>query len=39
MVANKAIENDPKTTAGRRSLPLDAKLVAEFRSHRKRQLE
>jgi integrase len=39
MVDNKAIESDPKTSAGRRSVSLDSQLVAEFRSHRKRQLE
>jgi integrase len=39
MVDNKAVPSDPKTSAGRRSISLDPQLVAEFRSHRKRQLE
>lgn len=38
-VDNVPTESDPKTNAGRRSLPLDETLVAEFRSHRRRQLE
>jgi integrase len=39
VVDNKAVEPDPKTAAGRRSVPLDAQLVTEFRAHRRRQLE
>jgi len=39
MVDRKAVVSDPKTSAGRRSLPLDAGLTAEFRAHRKRQRE
>jgi hypothetical protein len=39
VVDNKAVEPDPKTAAGRRSVPLDAWLVTEFRAHRRRQLE
>ena len=39
MVGGTAVESDPKTSAGRRALPMDAQLGAEFRNHRKRQLE
>ena len=39
VVDNKVVESDPKTAAGRRSVSLDAQLVAEFRAHRKHQLE
>lgn len=39
VVDNKVVESDPKTAAGRRSVPLDVQLVAEFRAHRRHQLE
>jgi integrase len=39
MVGASAVESDPKTSAGRRVIPLDAQLVTEIRSHRRCQLE
>jgi integrase len=39
MVNNKATPSDPKTDAGRRSITLDERLIAEFKSHKKRQIE
>ena len=39
IVDNRAVEPDPKTNSGRRSISLDARLVSEFRSHRERQIE
>jgi integrase len=37
VVDSKATTSTPKTAAGRRSIPLDDRLVAELRSHRARQ--
>lgn len=39
VVNSKAQVSDPKTNAGRRSVSLDATLVAELRAHRIRQIE
>jgi integrase len=39
VVANRVVSSEPKTKAGRRPVPLDAGLVAEFRAHVKRQKE
>ena len=39
VVDGETIESDPKTSAGRRSVSLDAQLVSELRGHRRRQLE
>ncbi len=39
VVASKPTASTPKTAAGRRSVPLDARLVKELRSHRVRQAE
>lgn len=38
-VGGRVMDSQPKTDAGRRSLPLDAGLVVVLRAHRKRQLE
>lgn len=37
VVDGKAIESAPKTSAGRRSVPLDGELVGRLRAHRARQ--
>ena len=37
MAGNRVIASDPKTNAGRRSIPLDAALVAELTAHRRAQ--
>ncbi|MHB1488739.1 MAG: site-specific integrase [Acidimicrobiales bacterium] len=39
VVASKPTPSTPKTAAGRRSIPLDDRLVAEMRSYRARQSE
>jgi integrase len=39
VVSNRTVASDPKTNAGRRSVPLDAQLVSELRGHHRRQLE
>jgi integrase len=39
MAGNEVIASDPKTNAGRRSIPLDTRLVAELTAHRKSQKE
>ncbi len=39
VVASKPTASTPKTSAGRRAVPLDAHLVAELRSHRARQAQ
>jgi integrase len=39
MVAHQPAVSEPKTDAGRRSVPLDERLVAELRAHQTRQLE
>lgn len=39
LVDGKPAVSEPKTAAGRRSVPLDASLVAVLRAHRRRQLE
>ncbi len=36
-VAGRVVQSEPKTTAGRRSIPLDASLVALLRTHRAAQ--
>jgi integrase len=38
-VGGRVVESDAKTSAGRRSIPLDEGLIAVLRAHRKRQLE
>jgi len=37
IVNNKAATSTPKTAAGRRSIPIDSRLVALLRAHRRRQ--
>lgn len=37
VVDGKAVDSEPKTDAGRRSVPLDASLVAMLKSHKARQ--
>ena len=39
VVASQPMASTPKTSAGRRTIPLDDRLVAELRSHRARQAE
>jgi integrase len=39
VVASKPTASTPKTSAGRRAVPLDAHLVAELKSHRARQAQ
>jgi len=38
-IGGRAVTSDPKTAAGRRSVPLDRGLVAVLRAHRRAQLE
>jgi integrase len=39
VVSQKVVVSEPKTAAGRRSVPLDAELVRILRAHRARQIE
>lgn len=39
MVDGKAVDSTPKTSAGRRRVPIDPPLVAVIRAHRRRQAE